>query len=171
MTWEWRIISARRRFCLCPPRADDLPPISHPVITGVSRSDPTRLTKPKSVEDFRLRGSVCAGITGRFVVSVAQVSASSNAVDGLWYSPTNPVVVVLGKVGDALRLPRQSHRRLFHGCTEQRTPPGCNHPKLSEDGSCCSLFARGATCGECRSGCQGAPYIVEGAEPARVHPV
>jgi hypothetical protein len=55
--------------------------------------DPTRLTKPKSVRDFRLRGSVCAGITGRFVVSVAQVSASSNAVDGLWHFSTNLVVV------------------------------------------------------------------------------
>ena len=62
-------------------------------------ADPPRLTKPKSVGDFRLRGSVCAGITGRFVVSVAQVSASSNAVDGLWYFPTNLVVVERWKSG------------------------------------------------------------------------
>jgi hypothetical protein len=45
------------------------------------RIDPTRLTKPKLVGDFRLRGSVCAGFIGRFEHTVAQVSASSNTVE------------------------------------------------------------------------------------------
>ena len=46
-------------------------------------NDLPRETKSNSVGGFRLRGSVCARWAGRFVVSVAQVSVSSNAVDGV----------------------------------------------------------------------------------------
>jgi hypothetical protein len=115
-------------------------------------SDPTRLAKPKSVGDFRLRGSVFAGITGRFVVSVAQVTASSNAVDGLWYFPTILVVVERWESGRHAASSKAVSSPSFHGCIEQRTPPGCDPPKPSAGGGGCSLFARGATCGEHRPG-------------------
>ena len=53
-----------------------------------------RETSPKEVGDFGLRGLVCAGLTGRFAASVAQVSASSNRVEGLRLFAMIPVVLV-----------------------------------------------------------------------------
>jgi len=54
-------------------------------------------TKPEEVGNFGLRGSVCAGLTGRFAVSVAQVSASSNMVEALLLLAMIAVVVVRGQ--------------------------------------------------------------------------
>ncbi len=48
---------------------------------GDLRADATRLTKPETFGDFGLRGSVCAGFTGRFGHTVAQVSASSKELE------------------------------------------------------------------------------------------
>ena len=58
-----------------------------------------RETTPKFAGDFGLRDSVCAGLTGRFAVSVAQVSTSSNRIEGLFPFAMIPVVVVRGKSG------------------------------------------------------------------------
>jgi hypothetical protein len=55
--------------------------------------DPTRKSKPNEVGNFDLRGSVCAGLTGRFAVSVAQVRASSNTVEGVLFVAIFAVVV------------------------------------------------------------------------------
>jgi hypothetical protein len=58
-----------------------------------------RETEPKFVGDFGLPGSVCAGLTGRFAVSVAQLSASSNGVEELSFFPKIPAVVVRWESG------------------------------------------------------------------------
>jgi hypothetical protein len=58
-----------------------------------------RETEPKFVGDFGLRGSVCAGLTGRIAVSVAQVSNSSNRVEGLLFFPKIPAVAVRWESG------------------------------------------------------------------------
>jgi hypothetical protein len=62
-------------------------------------TDLHRETTPKFTGDFGLRDSVCAGLTGRFAVSVAQVSTSSNRIEGMFPSAMIPVVVVRGKSG------------------------------------------------------------------------
>jgi len=73
----------------------DLPPeISSTNNWSFSVIDLDRETEPKFVGDFGLRGSVCAGLTGRIAVSVAQVSASSNRVEELLFFPKIPAVAV-----------------------------------------------------------------------------
>ena len=77
-------------------------PLFSPIDNWNSTSlDLHRETTPKFAGDFGLRDSVCAGFTGTFAVSVAQVSTSSNRVEGLFPFAMIPVVVVRGKVGNA----------------------------------------------------------------------
>ena len=59
-----------------------------------SRNDLHRETEPKFVGDFACGGSVCAGLIGGIAVSVAQVSTSSNRVEGLLFFPKIPAVAV-----------------------------------------------------------------------------
>src|SRR5882757_8435695 len=65
----------------------------------ISACDLHRETEPKFVGDFGLRGSVCADLTGRIAVSVAQVSTSSNRVEGLLFFPKIPAVAVRWESG------------------------------------------------------------------------
>jgi hypothetical protein len=63
----------------------------HRFLSGIRvQTDLRRETKPKAAGNFDLRSSFCAGLTGRFAVSVAQVSDSCNGVDGLLLSCNDP---------------------------------------------------------------------------------
>jgi hypothetical protein len=81
-----------------------------------SPGDLHRETETKFVANVGLRGSVCAGLTGRIAVSVAQVSTSSNRMEGLLFFPKIPAVAmrwessIKGDVGNAQRFPRRLAR-------------------------------------------------------------
>ena len=74
--------------------ADRCSPGFTPAGRYAKANDLHRETEPKFVGDFGLRGSVCAGLTGRIAVGVAQVSTSSNWVEGLLFFPKIPAVAV-----------------------------------------------------------------------------
>src|SRR5258708_38107256 len=99
----------------------------------ISACDLHRETEPKFVGDFGLRGSVCAGLTGRIAVSVAQLSASSNRVEELLFFPKIQAVAVWWESGK---------RAAF---SKAASPPSC--PPLHLAANSAGVRSSSAECG------------------------
>jgi len=69
--------------------------------------DPLRELVPRAIRDFGLRGSVCAGLTGRIGVNATQVRVSSNRLEGL--------VVLTWLPAAAVRSEKWETRSVFQG--------------------------------------------------------
>ena len=65
----------------------------------ISACDPPRKTEPQEVGNFGLRGSIRAGFTGRFAVTVTQVTISSNRLEDRSLFRENPAAAVRRESG------------------------------------------------------------------------